>query len=219
MKKIVLVSGGFDPLHSGHLAYFNAAKQLGDELWVGVNSDAWLTRKKGSAFMSFFERSTLIENLQMVDQVLSFEDDDIGSSNCCIEKILELTGMDTKIIVANGGDRNIGNIPEVIKYGNHPRVEFAWSVGGDDKKNSSSWILDSWKNQKTDRPWGYWRVLDDKETIKVKDCIVWDMPKIYDSFESVKTATNGEIFDEHFSFKGHKQFAEYMENIINKKIL
>ena len=57
------------------------------------------------------------------------------------------------------------------------------------------------------------------ETIKVKDCIVWDMPKIYDSFESVKTATNGEIFDEHFSFKGHKQFAEYMENIINKKIL
>jgi cytidyltransferase-like protein len=172
MKKIVLVSGGFDPLHSGHLAYFNAAKQLGDELWVGVNSDAWLTRKKGSAFMSFFERSTLIENLQMVDQVLSFEDDDIGSSNRCIEKILELTGMDTKIIVANGGDRNIGNIPEVIKYGNHPRVEFAWSVGGDDKKNSSSWILDSWKNQKTDRPWGYWRVLDDKETIKVKELVI-----------------------------------------------
>jgi L-rhamnose mutarotase len=54
---------------------------------------------------------------------------------------------------------------------------------------------------------------------KVKDCIIWDMPKIYDSFESVKTATNGEFIDFHFSFKGHKQFAEYMENIINKKIL
>ena len=54
---------------------------------------------------------------------------------------------------------------------------------------------------------------------KVKDCIIWDMPKIYDSFENVKTATNGEFIDFHFSFKGHKQFAEYMENIINKKIL
>jgi hypothetical protein len=54
---------------------------------------------------------------------------------------------------------------------------------------------------------------------KVKDCIIWDMPKIYDSFESIKTATNGEFIDFHFSFKGHKQFAEYMENIITKKIL
>jgi hypothetical protein len=57
------------------------------------------------------------------------------------------------------------------------------------------------------------------DNIKVKDCIIWDMPKIYDSFESIKTATNGEFIDFHFSFKGHKQFAEYIENIINKKIL
>ena len=57
------------------------------------------------------------------------------------------------------------------------------------------------------------------DNIKVKDCIIWDMPKIYNSFESVKTATNGEFIDFHFSFKGHKQFAEYIENIINKKIL
>ena len=51
MKTIVLVTGGFDPLHSGHIAYFRAAKQLGDTLVVGVNSDAWLIRKKGRAFM------------------------------------------------------------------------------------------------------------------------------------------------------------------------
>jgi hypothetical protein len=54
---------------------------------------------------------------------------------------------------------------------------------------------------------------------KVKDCIIWDMPKIYNSFESIKTATNGEVFDFHFSFIGHKQFAEYLENIITKKII
>ena len=54
---------------------------------------------------------------------------------------------------------------------------------------------------------------------KVKECVIWDMPKIYNSFENIKTATNGEFFDYHFSFKGHKQFADYMENIINKKII
>ena len=172
MKTIVLVTGGFDPLHSGHIAYFESAKTLGDELWVGVNSDAWLVRKKGRPFMPFTERTSIIKNLKMVDQVLGFEDDDIGSSNRCIEKILELTGMDTKIIVANGGDRNAGNIPEVIKYGNHPRVEFAWSVGGEDKKNSSSWILEEWKNPKTVRNWGWYRVLDDKPGYKVKELVI-----------------------------------------------
>jgi hypothetical protein len=54
---------------------------------------------------------------------------------------------------------------------------------------------------------------------KVKDCIIWDMPKLYDSFESINIATNGEFFDYHFSFNGHRQFAEYIDNIINKKII
>jgi cytidyltransferase-like protein len=63
MKSIVLITGGFDPLHSGHIAYFKAAKKLGDTLVVGVNSDAWLTRKKGSPFMSFDERMTIVKNI------------------------------------------------------------------------------------------------------------------------------------------------------------
>ena len=171
-KRIVLVTGGFDPLHSGHISYFESAKALGDELWVGVNSDTWLVRKKGRPFMPFTERTNIIKNLKMVDQVLGFEDDDVGSSNRCIERILELTGMDTKIIVANGGDRNAGNIPEVIKYGNHPRVEFAWAVGGEDKKNSSSWILEEWKNPKTVRTWGWYRVLDEQVGYKVKELVI-----------------------------------------------
>ena len=58
--KIVLVTGGFDPLHSGHIAYFNSAKSLGDKLVVGVNTDAWLTRKKGKAFMPISERVRII---------------------------------------------------------------------------------------------------------------------------------------------------------------
>ena len=87
MKTIVLVTGGFDPIHSGHIAYFNEAKKLGNELWVGVNSDEWLVRKKGRPFMPFVERANIIKNLKMVDLVLSFDDDELGSSNKCIEYI------------------------------------------------------------------------------------------------------------------------------------
>ena len=73
-KKIVLATGGFDPLHSGHIEYFKSAKKLGDILVIGVNSDEWLTRKKGQPFLNLSERKTIIENLSMVDKVITFED-------------------------------------------------------------------------------------------------------------------------------------------------
>jgi cytidyltransferase-like protein len=87
MKTVVLVTGGFDPLHSGHIEYFKYAKSLGDELWVGLNSDEWLTRKKGRPFMPFGERMAIIQNLFMVDAVLDFDDSD-GSA--CGAKVKEL---------------------------------------------------------------------------------------------------------------------------------
>jgi cytidyltransferase-like protein len=70
MKTIVLVTGGFDPVHSGHIAYLEAAQQLGDILVVGVNSDAWLERKKGRAFMPLKERTTILRSLQGIDFVI-----------------------------------------------------------------------------------------------------------------------------------------------------
>ena len=79
--KIVIVSGGFDPLHSGHISYFDAASKLGDKLIIALNSDVWLKRKKGIHFMPFQERKTILESLSVVDSVISFEDDDVGS--CC----------------------------------------------------------------------------------------------------------------------------------------
>ena len=74
--KVVLVTGGFDPLHSGHIAYLTAAKKLGDKLVVGINSDEWLTRKKGKPFMPLRERISIISALTVVDDVLTWDDSD-----------------------------------------------------------------------------------------------------------------------------------------------
>jgi len=173
MKRIVLVTGGFDPLHSGHIEYFKAAKELGDELHVGLNSDEWLIRKKGKPFMSFLERATVIENLKVVDKVVAFDDED-DSACGAIYKTMATHG-DIHIVFANGGDRTNTTTPEFKTYGDMPNVEFAFGVGGENKMNSSSWILDEWKTQKTERDWGYWRVLDHKpeKGYKVKELVIY----------------------------------------------
>jgi cytidyltransferase-like protein len=74
--KIVVVSGGFDPIHSGHLALLREASGMGDKLIVGVNSDAWLTRKKGKPFMDIHERKAILESIRWVDEVWEFDDSD-----------------------------------------------------------------------------------------------------------------------------------------------
>ncbi|MEK9780874.1 MAG: adenylyltransferase/cytidyltransferase family protein, partial [Gammaproteobacteria bacterium] len=84
--KIVLVSGGFDPIHSGHISYFTSAKEYGDILVVALNSDDWLIKKKRKFFMPFHERKIIVENLSVVDKVISFEDDDIGSAINALKK-------------------------------------------------------------------------------------------------------------------------------------
>jgi cytidyltransferase-like protein len=164
--KIVLVTGGFDPLHSGHIAYFKAAKQLGNLLVVGINSDDWLTRKKGRSFMPACERKAIIENIYQVHKVIEFNDTD----NSAIDAICKVKAMFPRdhIIFANGGDRTKDNIPEMVIED----VEFVFGVGGTNKANSSSWILEDWKAPKTQRPWGYYRVLHEVPGMKVKELTV-----------------------------------------------
>jgi cytidyltransferase-like protein len=170
MKKIVLVSGGFDPLHSGHVAYFEAARKLGDELWVALNSDTWLSRKKGRSFMPLAERASIVRNLRMVDRVVqSFVDDD-DSANGAIYRSLELGAE--HIIFANGGDRTTGNTPEQDMWAQDTSVEFVFGVGGEDKKNSSSWILEEWKAPKTVRSWGHYRNLYKGKGFQVKELVI-----------------------------------------------
>jgi D-beta-D-heptose 7-phosphate kinase/D-beta-D-heptose 1-phosphate adenosyltransferase len=169
MKKIVLVTGGFDPLHSGHIEYFKSARKLGDILVVGVNSDAWLARKKGRAFMPLLERTAIIRELDCVDFVIDFDDSD-NSAKHAIQMVRQSYPQD-QIIFANGGDRTDKNIPEMDFADEN--TKFTFGVGGFDKKNSSSWILEEWKAPKTVRPWGYYRVLHEQSIeVKVKELTV-----------------------------------------------
>jgi len=165
--KIIIVSGGFDPIHSGHIAYFQSARSYGDKLVVALNSDSWLENKKGKFFMPFNERKAIIESISYVDEVIDFEDDKIGSCINALEKAKRLYPND-EIFFANGGDRNNSNIPEMSVSG----VEFIFSIGGDDKKNSSSWILKEWHYYHEERLWGSFYNLFEEKQVKVKELIV-----------------------------------------------
>ena len=165
---IIVITGGFDPLHSGHIAYIKAANQIG-RVFVGLNSDEWLVRKKGAAFMSISERLNIMSNLKDVMMAVPIDDSD-GTAKDAIRQAREWFPRN-KIIFANGGDRTPDNIPEMdIEDDN---VEFRFGVGGEDKKNSSSWLLSEWKAPKTLRPWGYYRILHtDGPGIKVKELTI-----------------------------------------------
>ena len=208
-KTIVLVTGGFDPIHSGHLAYLEEAKKLGDELWVGLNSDDWLTRKKGQPFMPLEERVEITKRFYMVDVVIDFDDSD-DSACGAIFKTKNLNDLGDKIIFANGGDRTWTNIPEMLTYGDDPNVEFKFGVGGENKKNSSSWILEEWKHPKVERTWGWYRDLYTiGKGVKVKELVIapgqkLSMQKHFKRSEmwyvlkgccKVKTEFNGHVSD------------------------
>ena len=140
IEKLSLFTGGFDPIHSGHIAYFKRAKDLSNYLVVGLNSNDWLIRKKGQYFQCWTERADIMRHLNMVDAVISWDDSDdsaIGAISKCLKTA-------KKVIFCNGGDRTKTNIPEVMGYADDPRVEFQYGIGGVDKMNSSSWILDNY---------------------------------------------------------------------------
>ena len=139
-KKVSLVTGGFDPIHSGHISYFERAKDLSNYLVVGINTNEWLTRKKGQYFLPWIERAEIIRHLDMVDAVISWDDSD-ASALGAIAKCLEIS---EKVVFCNGGDRTKTNIPEAMGYADDPRVEFQYGTGGEDKMNSSSWILNNY---------------------------------------------------------------------------
>ena len=143
MKNIVLVSGGFDPVHSGHIALIQEASKFGDVV-VLLNSDNWLRAKKGKEFLPYKEREIIMGSIKTVIDVLSFNDSDMT----CIEGIKKTISKypNRNIKFANGGDRNTKTTPETT-FCEKNKVETLWGIGGYTKKNSSSLILKRWNEK------------------------------------------------------------------------
>ena len=141
MDSIVLVSGGFDPVHSGHIKLIEEASKYGNVV-VLLNSDGWLHNKKGKSFLPFEERKIIMNALKNVIDVIECGEYD----NTCIDGMKKVIQKyaNYKIKFANGGDRNNKSTPESL-FCEENNIETLWGIGGENKSNSSSWILKKWK--------------------------------------------------------------------------
>ena len=140
---IVAVSGGFDPIHIGHVRMFKEAQKLGNKLVVILNNDNWLKKKKGFVFMLQKERAEIIKSIKGVDNViLTSHQPDTNDLSVCAE--LKKLKPD---IFANGGDRNKKNIPEV-KTCREINCKMIFNVGRGGKIQSSSWLLERYKKRR-----------------------------------------------------------------------
>ena len=150
-QNIIVLSGGFDPIHSGHIAMFEESKKYG-KIVVLLNSDNWLIKKKNKYFMSWEERYSVIKNINEVKDIIKFDDSD-GTAVDGL-KIVKKNYPNQKIYFANGGDRKDHNTPE-DSFCQSNDIGLIYKVGGG-KTQSSSNLLDNWKSYKHDRPWGHW---------------------------------------------------------------
>ena len=146
MSTVVITSGGFDPLHVGHVRYLKEAKKLGGMLIVIVNGDSFLIRKKGYKVMPIEDRCEILVNLDAVDMVVPYESekDDVSDAiRSIVERGKIFFGENTKFIFAKGGDRNPDDVPiPEVPVCEELGVEIVYGVGGYDKYDSSSQIVE-----------------------------------------------------------------------------
>ncbi len=172
MKKIV-VSGGFDPVHIGHLKMLEEAKYLGDHLTVILNSDSFLKEKKGFVFMPFKERKKILSGFKAVDKVIRCIDKD----STVKQTLRKLKNEGLVDIFANGGDRkNSKDIPE-YKVCKENNIKMVFGVGGG-KIQSSSKLVSNFSNYREIRPWGYFENLIEERNYKVKKLVIFPKEKL-----------------------------------------
>ena len=135
-KKVVAVSGGFDPIHIGHVRMIQAAKALGDKLVIILNNDNWLLQKKGYVFMPETERKEILESIAGVDEVVLTEHEPESTDRSVCAVLYKVRPH----IFANGGDRTHDNIPEVAVC-EDIGAKMVFNVGHGGKVQSSSWLV------------------------------------------------------------------------------
>jgi len=140
---VIVLSGGFDPMHVGHLRMMQEAAKMAEIVIVGVNSDDWLMRKKGYVFMSHDERREMVQGVRGVSKAMSFDDSD--NSACDLLKKVRALWTTFKIAFANGGDRTSENIPE-ISVAEELDIDLIWGIGGGKVQSSSELVADSIEN-------------------------------------------------------------------------
>lgn len=134
-KKVVAVSGGFDPVHIGHIHLFRDARKLGDRLVVILNDDDWLMRKKGYVFMQAKERKELLESIRYVDEVVIREPRDTYDVCHMLEK------LDIDIFANGGNDRSKEEeVPETAVC-RTKGIKMVFNVGDSSKPQSSTWLI------------------------------------------------------------------------------
>lgn len=150
-KKVVAVSGGFDPLHIGHVRMLKAARKLGDKLIVILNNDHWLRDKKGFAFMPEKEKVELLKSFPFVDRVV-VTDHRPGDTDRSVSRTLRKIQPH---VFANGGDRGKGNTPE-MDVCRELGITMRFNVGRGGKVQSSSWMISAASRdvRRSVRPWG-----------------------------------------------------------------
>ena len=137
-RKRVALSGGFDPIHVGHVRMIQSAAEMGDVIVI-ANSDEWLMRKKGYIFMKYEERQEILNAMKGVYDVVKANDID--------DTVCETLRYLRPDIFVNGGDRKEGNVPEYTLC-EDMGIEMKFGVGGDDKPQSSSWLIEKVMNKK-----------------------------------------------------------------------
>jgi D-beta-D-heptose 7-phosphate kinase/D-beta-D-heptose 1-phosphate adenosyltransferase len=142
-KIISIVSGGFDPIHPGHIMMMKDCLKFSNYLIVGVNSNKWLINKKGNYFMDIQHRLYVVSSLNVVNETMEFEDDDKGSANNLLIKIRNKYSND-KIIFANGGDRSDSSKILEFQTAKQYNIDLKFGIGGSHKESSSSDLLKRW---------------------------------------------------------------------------
>ena len=166
-----LISGGFDPVHIGHLAMIKDAKKIADDVIVLLNSDKWLVRKKGKPFMVEAQRAQILEEFESVSEVIIQEKDDDDSSNNAIIDFYNSHKKRT-ICYCNGGDRSQEDKIREAETCKNLGIDLKFGIGGIHKLESSSNLTKNHLSEAEERPWGKFHIIAKGKGYQIKEIIV-----------------------------------------------